>query len=320
MNHFLALVLKFNGWIIGLFGITPFHLGDPVLSHVGIEILAATVCAFVNVGILFSPLLVLWAFIKIRRLRALQKGQQRMKRTTLAAVAALPLLLIQPAPSKALIVECANCSDLVDQAEQIADQVKQLAQQAQSYQTQLLQYQNMLTNSAALPMSIWSSVSNDLNQVRNLANSASLLTSNSGSILTRLQSAQSTAYGTSFLPANIGSQFQMWSQTQGNAANTLGRTLAAQQSQQMTYASQQASIQAQSQAAAGQMQAIQAGNQLAGLTATQLNQVQATLTAAAQEQATRDIVAQDRTNAEDAAELQFFQSGTQLSTTGGVKY
>ena len=63
------------------------------------------------------------------------------------------------------------------------------------------------------------------------------------------------------------------------------------------------------------MQAIQAGNELASLTSTQLNQVQATLTAAAQEQATRDIVNADREAAEDQAFLRFSQSQP-VPTTG----
>lgn len=243
-----------------------------------------------------------------------------MKRALLATVAALPLLLIQPTPSDAVIVECDNCSSLAQEATNLAKQAQQYATQLQQWQTQLNQYQNMITNTTALPMSIWTTVSSDINQVRNLANAASLLTSNSGSILTRLQSAQGVYNQASFLPANIGNQMQGWSQTLGNSANALGRTLAMQQSQQTKYATQQSSIQSQSQAAVGQLQAIQAGNQLAAMTSTQLNQVQTTLTAAATEQATRDIVAADRTAAEDAAELQFFQSGTQLSTTGGVKY
>ena len=241
-----------------------------------------------------------------------------MKRALLAAVAALPLLF-GAHRSKALIVECANCSDLVDQATQLADQAKQLAQQVQSYQLQFQQWQNMITNTTALPMSIWTTVTSDLNQVRNLANAASLLTGNSGSILTRLQSSQGVYNQASFLPSNIGNQYQMWSQTLGNSANALGRTLGVQQGQQSNYASQQAAIQAQSQSAVGQLQAIQAGNQLAAMTSTQLNQVQATLTAAAQEQATRDIVAADRTAAEDAAELAFSQYQP-LPITGGAHY
>jgi P-type conjugative transfer protein TrbJ len=238
-----------------------------------------------------------------------------MKSLFLAGVAALPLLLIQAPAADALIVECANCSTIQEELVSDAKQAQQYVTQLQQYQTQLQQYANMVQNTVALPQSIWTQVQSDIMQVRNLTNAASLLTGNSGSILTRLQSAQGYANQASFLPQNIGSQFTMWQQTMGNASNSLGRTLGVQQGQEQNYTALQAAINQHSQSATGQMQAIQAGNELASLTSTQLNQIQTTLTAAAQEQATRDDVLADRQAAEDAATLQFSQYQA-VPTTG----
>jgi P-type conjugative transfer protein TrbJ len=242
-----------------------------------------------------------------------------MKKLLLLGIAMMPLSVIHSIQAQALIVECANCSTLEEELISDGRQAEQLATQLQQRATQLQQYQTQLTNLVALPSSIWTQVQADIASVRNLANAASLLTGNSGSILTRLQSAQGYASQASFLPSNIGQQFTMWQNTIANANNSLGRALATQQAQEQTYATQQAAMNAQSQNAVGQLQAIQAGNQLASLTATQLNQMQTTLTAAAQAQATRDIAAADRTASEDAATLKFLQA-QQLPTTGGVRY
>lgn len=225
-----------------------------------------------------------------------------MKRFLLVGVAILPLL-IQPYKARAVIFACANCSSIAEQLVSDAKQVQQYATQISQYQTQLQQYQNMLQNTVTLPQAIWSTVTNDIMQVRNLTNAASLLTGNSGTIMSRLQSAQGYASQATFLPQNMGSQFTMWQQTLGNASNSLGRTLGVQQGQEQNDAALQARIQLQSQSAVGQMQAIQAGNQLAGLANTQLNEIQTTLTAYAQDAATHEMVSDDELAAQNAALL-----------------
>lgn len=241
-----------------------------------------------------------------------------MKRFLLiGALSLLPMGYVPP--SRALIVECANCSSLYEQLASDAKQAQQYVLQLQEHATQLQQYANMLQNTAALPQALWSQAQSDIMQVRSLTNAASLLTGNSGSIMSRLQSAQGYAGQAMFLPQNIGSQFTMWQQTMGNASNSLGRTLGVQQGQEQNYAALQMAINAQSQSATGQMQAIQAGNQLASLTSTQLNQMQTTLTAMAQEQATQDLVHDDRDAAANAAMLQLTATTT-VQTTGYKGY
>jgi len=233
-----------------------------------------------------------------------------MRRIFLPAVMATSLLIPCAAPPQAdaFIVTCANCAD-------IATQLWQKAQEAQAYATQLSQLQTEITSkialvqgATALPQSIWANVSGDIMQVRNIANAGSMLTGNSGSLLTRLQNAGYYANSATNLPQNIGAQFQMYQTTMGNASNSLARVLGIQQGQEQTYAALQTRLQAQSQSAVGQMQAMQAGNELAALTSTQLNQVHTTLVAFAQEQATRDVIAADRTASEDAAMQRLTQS------------
>ncbi len=67
----------------------------------------------------------------------------------------------------------------------------------------------------------------------------------------------------------------------------MGKMLGVQQGMEANDAALLATLQQHSQSATGQMQAIQAGNELAHAQATQLMQIQATLSATAQMQATQ---------------------------------
>jgi P-type conjugative transfer protein TrbJ len=204
---------------------------------------------------------------------------------------------------------------MIDQLVEIANTAKQYVMQGMQYATQLQQYANMVTNTVSLPMQVFAQVEGDIMQVRNLANMASVLTGNSGSILQRLQMAGAYANQVAYLPQNIGNQFTMWQQTLGNASNSLGRTLGVQQGQLANATAIQAAIQAHSTTATGQMQAIQAGVEMSGLTNYTLQQVQTTLTAAAQQAATRDMISAERQATEDATTLRFSQY-QQVPTTG----
>jgi type IV secretion system protein TrbJ len=232
----------------------------------------------------------------------------------LASVAFAPLLMAHSTPANAVVVECANCADLEDQLISDAKQAQQYLTQLDQYKTQLQQYANMVQNTTQLPQAIWAQVTSDIMQVRNITNAASLLTGNSGSIISRLQSAGGYLNQATRLPTNIGSQFTMWQQTLANSSNSLGRTLGVQQGQEQNYASLLTAIDAQSQNADGQLKAIQAGNEMASLTSQQLNQIQATLTAASQEAATRDNIAAERQGVADAYGTQFLSQGYQQMT------
>lgn len=247
-----------------------------------------------------------------------------MRYLLFASAAVAVLTIVRPPPAHALfgagdIVVCPTCSSLVDQLAEKAVQAKEYATQAQQYATQLDQYRNMVTNTVTLPTQVYSQVAGTIMQVRSLANAASLLTGNSGSILTRLQMAGGYANQAATMPSQIGGQFTMWQQTIGQANNAMARTLGVQQGQEQNNAALQQAIQAHSASAVGQMQAIQAGNELAALTNTQLQQIQTTLTAAVTARQTTDIVAADRAAAQDQA-MQNMLTATPIPLTGYTSY
>ena len=198
------------------------------------------------------------------------------RRALLAVAASFGGLIAVPARAQLAVADGAG---IIQWIKQTATQAQQLQQQAQAYATQLRQYANMVQNTVALPYQVWNTVQSDIVQVRNLANAAALLSGNSGSMVNRLSSAAGYANQAANI-SNIGGQFTTWQQT--NAA-LIER------------------MQAQSATATGQLQVLQAGNELAGATANQLVQIQATLAATAQLQAGNAVVAADRQASEDAA-------------------
>jgi P-type conjugative transfer protein TrbJ len=115
---------------------------------------------------------------------------------------------------------------------------------------------------------------------------------------------------------NIADQFTGYQQTMGTNLSTMGKLLGVQQGMETNNAALLATLQQHSQSAAGQMQAIQAGNELAHAQATQLMQIQATLSETAQMQATQMAVNSDRKAVNDAAMLQF-TSGTSINPIQG---
>ena len=246
------------------------------------------------------------------------------RRNGLGAVAMGVLLTCAPRPSAAQwpVFDSAGNAQWVQQT---VTQVKSLAQQAQSYvtqlqqyETQLQQYANMVTNTVALPQEVWSTVQSDIMRVQALSNAASLLSGNSGSLISRLQSASGYASQVSSL-ANIPGQFTEYRQTIGNNLNTMGKMLGVQQGMESNDAALLATLQQHSQSATGQMQAIQAGNELAHAQATQLMQIQATLSATAQMQATQMSVDADRRATNDAA-ITHFNSPPPVATSGYAQW
>jgi P-type conjugative transfer protein TrbJ len=225
--------------------------------------------------------------------------------------------IVVPRMANAQIV-CANCSTFYQQLIGYAKDAQKYVTQLEQYRTQLQSYINMVTNTIQLPMQIWSSVQGDIMQVQALSNAGSLLSGNSGSLIQRLQSAGAYANQVGNL-ANIGNQFTMYQNAIGNNLSQLGRTLGIQQGQESNNAALLSALQAHSQNAQGQMQAIQAGNELAHQQATQLLQIQATLSTTAQMQATKIAADADRSALEDTAMQQFAQPPT-ISTTGGERF
>jgi type IV secretion system protein TrbJ len=215
-------------------------------------------------------------------------------------------------------IVCANCSTFIQQLVSYAKEAGQYVTQLEQYKTQLQSYINMITNTLSLPMQIWSSVEGDIMQVQALSNAGSLLSGNSGSLIQRLQSAGAYADQGGNL-TNIGNQFTMYQTAIGNNLSQMGKALGIQQGQEQNNAALLTALQAHSQNAQGQMQAIQAGNELAHQQATQLLQIQSTLSVTARMQATKIAADSDRAALGDAA-IQHFNSAPIVSTSGYKEY
>ena len=241
-------------------------------------------------------------------------------RTTIAAAAiAAAGLLAAPLPARALGADyCVNCATEASQLESIGKQALQYALQLQQKALQLQQYEAQLRNMVALPQMVWAQAQSDIMQVQNLSNMSALLSGNAGGIISRLNAVGSYTSQIANL-GQISNQFTIWQQTIGNNANSLGRVLGLQESQQQNNAALLAALEQQSQSAVGQMQAIQAGNEIAAQNAAQLQEMEATLQATSQAIETNTIVDGERQAMGDAA-LQHFLSDPWLSTTGNAAY
>jgi P-type conjugative transfer protein TrbJ len=239
------------------------------------------------------------------------------RRLFLATITAIPFV---PSPASAQwTVICPTCSSLWQQLQDAITTAKAYGTQLLQYKAEFDSYMQLVTAGIQLPISIFQGIQADIATVRGLANAASLLTGNAGSILSRLQSAGGYADQAAMTPSQIGNQFTMWQQTLANVGNSLGRVLGVQQGQLASATATMATAQAHSATAAGQMQAIQAGNEMTAQTVYALQQIQTTLTAAAQEAATRDIVAAERQAAMDANTMAVLQA-PQLPLTGYNTY
>jgi P-type conjugative transfer protein TrbJ len=240
------------------------------------------------------------------------------RRLLLAAGVSLIILsgTTAPRPAEAqLSTYCVNCSTMLTQLLQYAKEAQSMATQLQQYQTELQQYANMVTNTVAIPQQVWSTAQSDILRVQALSSAASLLSGNSGSLITRLQSA-SGYLGQAGSLTDMPGQITGYQQTIGNNLSTMGKALGLQQGMEANNAALLSSLQTHSQSAVGQMQALQAGNELAHQQATQLLQIQATLTSTAQMQATQMAVDADRRASEDAALMKFNSGATVVATPG----
>jgi P-type conjugative transfer protein TrbJ len=211
-------------------------------------------------------------------------------------------------PALANLFDCGGpCATMWEQLVQIADQVKSYATQVQQYFTEVQTYLNTVMMVATLPTQIWAQAQGDLSMVQGIANAASVLTGNAGSIISRLNTAGAYLNTLSMTPNQLANQFDVWKTTLGNAATKLGQLINQSSSDQASYAAKQDQIKGLSAAAIGETQAIQAGNQLTGLVSSQLQQVHMTLTAVAQEIATKDAIDVDKQSSADQATQQFLQ-------------
>jgi P-type conjugative transfer protein TrbJ len=212
-------------------------------------------------------------------------------------------------------VLCVNCATLPEQLVSDAKQALQYLKQLDAYAVQLNQYSNQITNTISLPSQAYATVMSDMYAVRSLVRAADILTGNSGSIIQRLQTASYAARAATVLPQNINQQYAYWQKTIGDVTNQLGLTNQSQQQMELSYANLQAKVQFHALGAEGQKQAIQANIEAAHIVSTQLNQMQASQIAIAQQMAVREEVAQDRQAISDQKNYDFFNV-PDLPTTG----
>lgn len=157
--------------------------------------------------------------------------------------------------------------------EQILQEVtamEQLGKQAEEVSNQLRQIDYMARNLQSLPQNMWSQTYGDLNQLTNIVSQANGLSYAMQNVDSEFQSKYP-----SYSPSeNYDQQFQQWNQT---TSNSIAGALQAQGLNAQNFATQQAALQqieAASQSATGRMQVLQAGNQIASMEVTQLQQLQ----------------------------------------------
>jgi P-type conjugative transfer protein TrbJ len=243
----------------------------------------------------------------------------------------LEFAIPQPARAQMAVYDGANFAEnvynaAIDLKDEITETYSYITQQlqwvtqTQQWIMQQLQYANQIINTISLPFQIFAAVEGDINQVRNIIRGADLLLGNSGSIIQRLQAASGYARAVAYLPSEISAQFNMWANTLGKASNVLGLSNSAQQTMQTQYASLQARMQNLSTGVLGAVQAQQANIDVGHMVATQVNQVQATMVAIAQQQATKDDIAAERQAVGDMASVVFFLPANTLPSAGALGF
>lgn len=238
--------------------------------------------------------------------------------TAAAAVSVGTAVALRPAPARAVVFVCANCSTIWQQIMEYAQQVYSIGVQLQQYRTQILQYTNMIQNTLALPKMLWNFVTQDIQQIRNLMNIGKLLTGNAGGVLGKI--AQFDAAAAQVL--NLGdmvNKYNAWSQMAGDSIVNLQRGMGMAQSQMVSDADLAMQIQAQSGSAVGQMQVLQAGNSFASLSVKQTMALHQTMMGHAQ--AVSGYMAANTARQAEADQAAIgFLSQQNLPMTGGKRY
>lgn len=65
MAGFLARVVDFNMWVASLLNYhANFHIGDPVSPYLAATLIVSVICALVDCGIIFLPIVGIWWAIR----------------------------------------------------------------------------------------------------------------------------------------------------------------------------------------------------------------------------------------------------------------
>jgi P-type conjugative transfer protein TrbJ len=236
----------------------------------------------------------------------------------IAVAGAIAAAIFGTKPAAAQTVECVNCSTIYDQVVELGKQAQQYATQLSQYGTELREYANMVQNTVALPVMLWSQAQSDILQVQSIMNAVGMLGGNAGSFTQQLGQIGSFTNQITSLAA-MQSQYQIWATVTQKDTAALQAALGLQETQRINDTVLLSGIDLHSQTAMGQMQAIQAGNEFASLGVKQMQSMQQILAAQARVVQDQATVAADRQAAEDQAVSQFL-SNPDLPTSGGQGY
>ena len=240
------------------------------------------------------------------------------RRQLIAGMLALAATAAAPRDARAIAVVCTNCSTIWHQLMEYAQQVYSVGVQLQQYRTQILQYLNMIQNTVALPQQLWSMVTNDIQQIRNLANIGALLAGNAGGITAKL--AQFDAAASQVLGlSDIVNKYNAWSQMAGQNVTAMQLSFGMAQNQMHSDAALVSAIQAQSGSATGQLQVLQAANEMASVQVSQTMQLHQTMMSQGQAIAAYMNADAARQAEADQATINFL-SAPPPPMTGGKRY
>ena len=197
-------------------------------------------------------------------------------------------LLLTPTKSQAFAIYCTNCSTVFSQATQVAKEIETAVNTAQQLQTEVGQYQNMLQQGLSLPNSVFSRLTNDIQQVQALYQKSAALAGNMSNFDEQFRQ-QFKGYDT-FLqnnntdPSYLTNYYKDWSQ-QGLDSMRTAMEVSGQNVDQISQEDATLSqIMNRSASAQGRLQAIQAGNEIAAQQVQQMQKLRQMMDAQIQSQ------------------------------------
>jgi len=196
--------------------------------------------------------------------------------------------LLTPTKSQAFVIYCTNCSTVFSQATQVAKEIETAVNTAQQLQTEISQYQNMLQQGLSLPNSVFSRLTNDIQQVQALYQRSTALAGNMANFDQQFRQ-QFKGYDT-FLnnnntdPSYLTNYYKDWSQ-QGLDSMRTAMEVSGQNVNQISQEDATLSqIMNRSASAQGRLQAIQAGNEIAAQQVQQMQKLRQMMDAQIQSQ------------------------------------
>ncbi|MBU2803641.1 conjugal transfer protein TrbJ [Acidithiobacillus ferrooxidans] len=244
-----------------------------------------------------------------------------MKRAPLVKriIVVVTLALVPLAPLPALASGEIAGATFPEQIVQEITATSQLARQAQEVQTQIQQYENMVQNMANIPSQLMGQMQGSFDQLINLENTAQGLSTQAQNIASQFQNLNASAASSSEMENYI----QNYQQISQNLSNTINNALQQANLNPSNFATVAQAQQAVSQALQdtnSRNALLQAGAEVSQAEVTQLAQLQQTVAAQTNLQASiaKNHLAAGNANQEANAEAQQALYGNPDSSTSGV--